>query len=81
MSIARFNVGIIGARRLPEGFTESSRFGLNDGYRAFQCNRGTCGGRACVDKHDQALDLSHRPLSAANPHHVAQSGVSGLVPK
>jgi hypothetical protein len=37
--------------------------------------------RARIDKHDQALDLSRRPLSAANSDHLAQSGVPGLFPK
>jgi hypothetical protein len=82
LSIARFNSGPSLARGgYLKRLAETPRLGLNDGYRAFQYNRGTCGGRAGVDEHDQTFDLSPGPLSAVDAYHVAQSGVSGLVPK
>jgi hypothetical protein len=62
-------------------FAEAPRLVLNDRYRAFQGDSRTCGGTACVDEHNQLADMGRRPLPAANAHHAAQSGVSGLVPR
>jgi hypothetical protein len=62
-------------------FAEAPRLVLNDRYRAFQGDSRVCGGTARVDEHNQLADMGRCPLPAADAHHAAQSGVSGLVPK
>src|SRR5665811_1017 len=48
---------------------------------AIMYDRGARGGGARLDEHHQLADVSRCPLSTADAHHVAQSGMSGLVPK
>lgn len=64
-----------------KGLAETPCLALNHRNRTFQDNGGACGRTAGVDEQDQMSDMRRRPLSAANPHHVSQARVSGLVPK
>jgi len=64
-----------------KGLAETPRLGTNDSYRTFQHNGSTRGRRSGIDQHRQMFNLSHRPLSAANAHHMDQYGLSAFVPK
>jgi hypothetical protein len=60
---------------------ETPRLGTNNSYRTFQHDSRTRSRRSCFYQRRQVFNLSHRPISAANAHHVAQYGLSAFVPK